>query len=260
MEIAGVGSALLNDLRTYGVLGGSAEESAPGALEEGRIFFFYEPRSDGEEGRADSEDHRRLSLVLAPKGRDLYRLAVVGNRRLTPATERGRHRAWCFVQTVSRDEHTIRTELGVPATRPAGQGVYRILAHDGHTHLAYSLDLPEANALDLEGEESFVLAIRNPDEPTPPESGLPSHRRPEYPDTLRHRFQDQRFIGAEPTDLLDYEGAELLLVSAAQEVREALGIDLDQAGESETSERIFRDLGMERSQHPAAPLFEGEGT
>ena len=62
----------------------------------------------------------------------------------------------------------------------------------------------------------------------------------------------------EPPEFLDYEGVEIVLVGAGRNVAEALGIDLEPAHETAATAEIFRDLKLEESIHPLAPLFEGK--
>jgi hypothetical protein len=74
---------------------------------------------------------------------------------------------------------------------------------------------------------------------------------------LKDKFKGRRFISLEPA-LLDYEGAELVLVGATTRPEEELGIELKPEEESETEAAIFSDLKLERDQHPLEPLFKGE--
>jgi hypothetical protein len=63
----------------------------------------------------------------------------------------------------------------------------------------------------------------------PPSAGLPAHRRAGYPPVLRDRFGGRRFIPADPPELLDRPGAELILIGAAQDAERELGIAIDTA-------------------------------
>jgi hypothetical protein len=86
--------------------------------------------------------------------------------------------------------------------------------------LAYVIEPPpEPSALErhlnILPEASYIVAVRNPEAPAPPGAGLPEHRRARYPPELRARFGGRRFIPAVPTELLDYPGAELVLIGAA---------------------------------------------
>ncbi len=49
-----------------------------------------------------------------------------------------------------------------------------------------------------------------------------------------------------------------MLIGATTQPEEELGIELQPAEERETQAAIFRDLKLEREQHPIDPLFRGE--
>ena len=51
-------------------------------------------------------------------------------------------------------------------------------------------------------------AVKNPEAPSAPGTGLDETRRATFPKKLRERFAGRRFIPAEPPDFLDYEWAE----------------------------------------------------
>ena len=160
-------------------------------------------------------------------------------------------------------ETKTRGERRLPPARPAGEGIYAIARHSGHTHLAYVLELPEEpgdaqRALNIIKEGSYILAVKNPDAPSPPGVGLDESRRARFPQELQERFQERRFLPVDPSAFLDYEGAEILLVGARQDVFAELGLELNPEHETETTAEIFNDLKMERSLHPLTPLFEGK--
>src|SRR3954470_12241741 len=125
-----------------------------GILERGNIFFLYRPKVQQEQARKKS-DVERFYMVLSPEGKQIYREIIIGQKEL-PKIEERRERNWGFVKLVVKDAKELEGELAeveyttktrgerkrAPA-RPAGEGVYAIVRHDGHTHLAYSLELPE---------------------------------------------------------------------------------------------------------------------
>ncbi len=77
-------------------------------------------------------------------------------------------------------------------------------------------------------------------------------------DLTLETFRDRRFCAADPPDFLNFEGAEFVLISAADDVGEELGIKLHPEDESGTSADISNELKMEKSVHPLKPLFKGE--
>lgn len=243
-------------------------------LERGNVYFFYRPRVEEEEPEG-KEDLQNLHLVLSPHGGDDYRLGIIGRKRL-PDPEARQERMWGFVEMVTHDPKRIVDALGEeeyetktrgtrhrPAARPAGEGVYRIVRHDDHTHLVYALELPDEpdevqRELRVEEEASFILSIKNPEKPAPRNAGLPEEREADYPSDLADRFRDRRFAEADPPRFLDYEGSQFVLISASEDVEAELGIELDPARESESTAEIFNDLRLEKSKQPVEPLFEGE--
>jgi hypothetical protein len=59
--------------------------------------------------------------------------------------------------------------------------LYALVDHDGHTHLTYVLELPPQpgdaqRVFRIEREASYRIAVRNPDVPAPPGTGLPQRR------------------------------------------------------------------------------------
>jgi hypothetical protein len=122
------------------------------------------------------------------------------------------------------------------------QGHYAIVEHDEHAHLTYALD-PETHrdevhdALNVAREGAVIAAVFNPLarwSQTPAQQVLPfdddvddaasPFAEPSiYPDELQARFGDKRFMPLDPA-YLDYEGAELVLIGAEDEVRPELAV------------------------------------
>jgi hypothetical protein len=243
-------------------------------LERGDVFFFYRPRVGVE--RVDGlEDVQRFFFVLAPDGSERHRRLIVGRKRLP---DPGAHeRVWAFVvevggapddllDDIERKAYETRTRgLRVqPEARSAGEGRYLIADHDGrHTHLVHMLELPrepgEAQRLfNIRREASFVVAVRNPDAPAPPGSGLPPRRRPELPPELLERFRDRRFAPLEPPAFLDHTGTEIVLIGAAEDAEAELGIAFDAEEERLDTADLFTKLRLPREDLPIEPLTEGE--
>jgi len=252
----------------------SGTAPATTVLERGDIFFAYRPKIDV--GAAhDLADVQRLYMILSPHGRRPHRLIVIGEKRL-PALNSSDRRTWAFVDKVAAraeevedqlDPRTYETqtrgERHVPPARPAAEGVYALVLHHEHTHLAYALELPPTpgevqRALNIVQEGSYIVAVKNPEAPSPEGVGLDETRRARLPSGLRACFRGRRFIPVDPPELLDYEGVEIVLVGARANVKEELGIDLEPAHETAATAEIFRELKLEASLHPLRPLFEGK--
>lgn len=213
--------------------------------EQGAIVFLYRPRVGAMEVD-DLSDVQRLFITVAPQGQSRYRRLVVGRKRLPEP--RTHEREWAFVVEVGDDP----AELGAwveeePRARSAGEGRYAIVEHGGHTHLAYALAQPHERgvvqqALNILPEASYIIAVRNPESPAPPGAGLPEHRRAQYPPKLRERFGGRRFIPADPPELLDHPGAELVLIGAAEDASRELGVPLDTAAGPLEQREVFERL------------------
>jgi hypothetical protein len=242
-------------------------------LEQGDVFFIYRPRVGVEEVRG-LDDVQRFFLVLEPEQRGLFRRLVVGRKRLPDV--RGHERVWAFVAEVTEDPKGLRGELertvyetrtgGVrvqPEARPAGEGRYALVDHDGHTHLAYVLELPPhpgaaQRVFRIEREASYVIAVRNPDAPAQPGTGLPPRRRPQYPERLHARVAGRRFSPVDPPELLDYEGTEIIIIGAAADAEAELGVELVTETERIDDADLFRTLRLAREDLPVEPLERGE--
>ncbi|KAM0933718.1 hypothetical protein DsansV1_C34g0224591 [Dioscorea sansibarensis] len=181
----------------------------------------------------------------------LFRLIVMGKKSLPDPSKRSTP-YWGYVELVTTEAEDIKTSLKgeeyetatrgqrhKPAARTAGEGVYRILKHESarrktHTHLIYKLELRSDDkknepqkALNIERVGSFVLQIKNPDQAGHAQfQGLQSKRLAAFPAHLQAQLGNRRFAPADPPDLLNYEGCELLLISASDDVEGELGMEL----------------------------------
>lgn len=242
-------------------------------LERGNIDFAFRPKVE-RTSAGGLEDIQRFFVILSPFGKERYRLIVIGRKKL-PTIDGDHERNWGFVQKVGRKPEEIEDELDrftyptetrgerhLSPARPAGEGIYAIARHDNHTHLAFALELPERpgevqQELNIPTEGSYIITVKNPNVPSPPDAGLSGETKPNLPQRLRQRFQDRRFIPVDPPDYLDREGVELVLIGADEHVLEELGVRLDPQHETIETAELFNDLRMERTAHPLKPLFEG---
>lgn len=252
------------------------KENGIDTLEKGNIYFFYRPRVEEEDPKGKS-DVQRLYMVLNPKTpKKLYRLSIIGSKKMPDPKNRGGSREWGFVDMVQKDPDSIRDALKgdtyqtktrgqrhLPAARPCGQGVYRILRHGDHTHLVYVPELPKKvgevqQALDIEAEASLIISVKNPEKGGPRAAGLKEEQKAEFPKSLQKIFRDRKFADVDPVDFLNHEGAEFLLVGASDDIREELGIRLDAEKESGQSADIFNQMGIDKSEQPVEPLLKGD--
>ncbi len=213
------------------------DEPAP-VLEHGELFFFYRPRVDVEVvgGLADVQ---RFLMIMAPVPGPLYRLFVIGRKKLPvvhPGPADPEERRWALNVLTTTRADDLRPELDarryltrtrgerfLGAAQPVGQGRYELLRHGDHTELAYVLELPRPagpaqDAFEIRDQASYVVAVKNPDVTWP---GLPtSAEAPPYPPDLRAKFAGRRWIDADDPRLLDYVHTQILLVGAHRRVVE----------------------------------------
>lgn len=244
-------------------------------LERGNIYFLYRPKVEEEDPESLS-DVQRFYMVLSPEDSKKFRLAIVGRKRLPDPEKSGKAKNWGFVDMVRNSPDSIRDALKgeeyktktrgerhEPAARPMGEGVYRILRHGDHTHLAYALELPKKpkevqKEAQIEDEASYIISIKNPEAGSPRAAGLSEERKAEYPKYLREQFQGRKFADADPPAFLDKEGTEFLLVSAAEDIEEELGVEMKTQKESVNSADIFKELRLDKNERPIKPLMEGK--
>ncbi|PUZ40826.1 hypothetical protein GQ55_9G454100 [Panicum hallii var. hallii] len=236
------------------------EKQAPDSGKEGRKHHRQgdgDGAGAGKEGGHHEGGHGKEEVNV--EERPLLRLVVMGKKSLPEPAKHGRP-YWGYVELVTTKLQDIKDALKEeeystatrgqrrrPAARALGEGVYRILKHESgrapHTHLVYKLELPTRGdgepqeALNVEPEASFLVQIKNPDAPSGGGGGfrgLQSKRRAAFPAHLQGAFGSRRFAPADPPDLLNYEGCELLLIAASDDVEEELGLELE--GEVEVEE------------------------
>jgi hypothetical protein len=245
-------------------------------LESGNVYFLFRPKIEEETSEA-LEDVQRMFVVLSPEGLQRYRLLVIGRKQLPEPERSGQEKKnWGFVDAVSKDAETIENRLDpqtyqtktrgtrhLAAVRPIGEGVYRIVRHEDHTHFVYALELPKETgeaqtAFNIEEQASYIISVKNPEKGSSLGAGLGEEQEAHFPRWLQEKFRDRRFCEADPPDFLNFEGTEFVLISAADDVSEELGIKLHPEDESGTSADIFNELKMEKSVHLLKPLLKGE--
>jgi hypothetical protein len=241
-------------------------------IECGDIYFLYRP-AIGVDQAHGFKHVRRLYILQKPWDTNIYRLLIVGRKKLPVPEEHDRF--WAFVWRVFKDRAALNEELGygeyatktrdvrrIPAARPAGEGIYTIVRHGEHTHLAYFLELPKHQGpvereLNIKREASYIIAVKNPDTPSPPNAGLGRKQEAEFPKELKEKFDGRRFIPVDPPDFLNYEGAEVVLIGASENAEQELGIEFRADEETECTADVLEDLKLPR-EIVREPLFEGQ--
>jgi hypothetical protein len=254
-------------------LGGMAQVKSHESplLERGDIFFLYRPRVGLDEAHG-LKDVERLYILLEPWQARKCRLLIVGRKKLPDPDQHNRF--WTFVWRVFKDREALNAELGekeyptrtrgvrrLAAARPAGEGIYSIVRHHDHTHLAYVLELPKHEGpaereLNIKRTASYVIAVKNPQSADPPAAGLDPDHEARFPQKLQEAFAGRRFSPVDPPDFLDYEGAELMLIGATEDAERELGIEFKADTENEHSADALRVLKLPR-EVAREPLFLG---
>ena len=191
------------------------------------------------------------------------------------ADPRRHEREWAFVAEVADDPAELRDEVEggayetrtrdvrvLPPARPAGEGRYAIVEHDGHAHLAYVLELPREpgpaqEAFGIRPEASYVVAVRNPAAEAPPGVGLPTRERADFPPSCGSASG----AGGLPRSTtrgcsIGRCGARAHRRGRGRRVR--LGVRLDQDEERLETADLFRQLRIGPGELPVEPLERGE--
>lgn len=248
-------------------------------VEEGDIFFFYRPKV-GVEKVEDIEGAQRFYVVTAPeRDKENMRLFMMGQKKLPEIKKEksaAEERNWALNVLTTNSEENIRQELlpveyetetrgkrKVGPAAPAGEGKYSIVRHDGHTELAYVLELPQVpgptqKEFGIRKEASYIISVKNPDIQVPGFKAF-EERKPSYPQQVKQMFGDRRWISVEDPEILNYENTQLLLIGARKsDVQEELGIELDEEKENANTAELFNELRIKREQVPLRPLLKGE--
>jgi hypothetical protein len=104
-----------------------------------------------------------------------------------------------FKHTTTSNPDKIHNELLIPAeyttkrrispAQPAGEGKYLIIRHDGHTELAYILEIPEIPGktqieFEIKKEASYIVSVKNPEIFIPGYVAFSKKdKKPDYPKT-----------------------------------------------------------------------------
>lgn len=253
----------------------AAQRSDVSTLERGSIYFFYRPKVGGMKPE-ELKDIEQMYMLLAPDDKQDFRLAVIGHKRLPAPSEKGHRRFWGFIDMVTKSPDPMAEELKspdlgenlppekkIPAARPVGEGVYQIVRHEDHTHLAYALGLPRKpgpaqDIFNIEDQASYILTIKNPKKGGTRRVGLSAEEEAKYPENLQKAFHGEDFVPAEPPEFLDYEGTQFVLISASPDVSKDLGITLHPDQEQKHSMEVFKELDLEKSTRRVKPLFQGK--
>lgn len=244
-------------------------ESTVSVLEQGNILFLYRPKK-GIDHPQSAEDLERVYFMLLPddqaahKNR-LFNVAHGAFPAIVPGAALPEERDWAFVQEAGSDPRQVLEALEAerpapppapgkrvrPWARAAGEGRYALSKHQDHTHLAYWLHRPERpgkvqKELQIRPQASYIISVKEPYAP----SEIALEEKPDYPASLRAKFDGHGWVAAEPTQFLDYPYTQVLLIGAEADVQKELGLSLDAAVENRADQAVLQML--EREEREAA--------
>lgn len=215
-------------------------------LEEGDIYFFYKPKR-GVEHPKDITDVSRFYFIIQKQGQKLPRYIVMGNKKM-PEFEMGDKTSWGFVQIAGGRgfEATGKTPgyRSKGASRPAGEGIYAIIAHRTHSHLMYTLELPKVagevqKAFNIKARADYILMQR------------PAEVGPRYMD-----LPYSNFLPVRDDYHLNKNGTQLLLIGVGPDIGR-IGISAETEKESLSSSGLINKLKMDVKRHPVGSLITG---
>ncbi|KAF9009193.1 hypothetical protein BDZ89DRAFT_1095211 [Hymenopellis radicata] len=225
-----------------------------------------------------------------------YRLVIIGKKKL-PDPEHGgagkgrKDTFWATVTKVGEDLSALQQTFGEKTSetktrgtrheasaRLAGRGGYAIVTNGSSTHFGYHISHPTEMGevqqdLGIEIASSFVLQVKNPLAPAMA-PGQSSARGAQYPESIfksvfgrgskGRESYGLRFAPCQTPELLDYEGAQLLLIGARggeEGLETSLG---DHRGEAlkenedeesdESIDDVFRELGLDKEVFASEPI------
>lgn len=271
-------------------------------LEKGTIYFFYRPRVNVEEPHSMKEIARSFVVLRpTPIGATIdekqgslepgasCRLIVLPKKKFPTSA---RERDMAFVEKGGQSmkelkesfisggkyETSTRGERTVEEARPYAEGVYAITSTKRASHLAYIITIPNEigsvqEDFGIRRRGSWIVQAKNPKFPGPASAQLP--KKPEYPEEIREKFADYRWVPLEPV-FINYPNAQFLMIGEAQdelgkaaiaepggkrENQEQPGEELEKL-EQENEERIealqgdatvYQDLGLDAKNYPQVP-------
>ncbi len=224
-------------------------------LDRGDIYFFYEPTRKATRRRLQRvegpQDVERLLIVLSGDrefGRHCRLLELEASSlpvaspgmpsptvaaRVAAASHRPEDMEKALAARTARG--TTSKRWSGPVQRPAGEGRYALVDHDGHSDLDYVLELPA-----MPGPVQRDLGIA-----------------PQATYQIRMQVHGQVRPVTEPS-AIDAADTRLIIEKEATEVpREVLEQLMVQRESPDTAE-VFAELKLSRSIYPVDPLYSGE--
>ncbi|KAJ5220342.1 hypothetical protein N7468_009546 [Penicillium chermesinum] len=270
-------------------------------LEKGIIYFFFRPRVNVEDPHSMDEVARSFAVLRptplgaeldkgqGPLDKDAKCRVIMLPKKKFPTSHTERDMAFVekagqsmkdlqenFIASTTYQTKT-KGERTTQEAKPYAEGVYAITSTTRASHLAYIITLPKElgeiqENFGLHERGSWIAQSKNPKFPGPPVGQLP--KDPEYPEPVKEKFGDLRWVPLEP-EFINYPNAQILLIGEAQDSLGKAGVaegkkepheqepgqeleKLEQENESRTQalkgdETIFQDLGIFAKSYPQLP-------
>jgi len=253
-------------------------------VEKGLVYFFLRGKVDVE--HPESMDEVKRSYIILrplPQGAKLVdgkledagenRLIVIPKKRLP---KKGYERFLTFVEEPSATLQELRNYLkgrtyqtktvgertDFPA-QPIGEGVYAITKsnNERQSHFVYMLTIPTKpdelqEDFGLKEKESFVISVRNPQTPSPPNAAIPDPA--EYSKEIIEEFRGLRWGSVQPKHFV--KNAEFLFIGerkfpedgdhegTADEVAQLEEEDEKRISHLKGDESVFADLELSQKE------------
>ncbi|GAA6051092.1 hypothetical protein JCM3770_004708 [Rhodotorula araucariae] len=255
-----------------------------GVIEKGYVYFTYRPKVETEHPES-LDDVAKFHFLMSPEGQGIHRLITVGKKALPDANQSTRP-IWGQVLNVADDLKQFKEGLGAytyetktrgtrhqPGARIAAAGAY-VLHTTEHppehslnasavynTHLAYEIAVPHEmgevqKGLHLQHEGVFTLQVKNPDSAStnPAVRNQPASKHPQFPPELKHLFTT-KFIPANPSSLLNYPGAELLLLPSKHTAEQEIGSSAEKELDAEEKD-LEKEIDKQRNGNEAKKVLK----
>ena len=149
----------------------------------------------------------------------------------------------------------------MPTSQCLGAGKFLLINHSNHTHFIYQLTNPTKikeiqKEFNLKKEGDYLINIKNPQSATPPGIGLSEPKKVKFPSHLQVRFANYSFIPLASSEFLDYEGAELLLISHSRESLVQREKELEVCLEKISPDSLLKEFAKIDSPAVLAPIEE----
>lgn len=129
-----------------------------------------------------------------------------------------------YLASLNEKHYSTKTkgERILPVSHCLGAGKYLLVSHNNHTHFIYQLTIPSQvkeiqKEFNLQKEGDYLVNIKNPQAATSSGVRLAEKQKVGFPTSLQNKFAHYSFIPLTNSEFLNYEGAELLLISTGKE-------------------------------------------